>query len=118
MAAGAADGSGGFARRGGRSGMRPTFGTVSSANGTSLVVKTSGDVTVTVTLSDSTQITDDSGATASASSIKVVDTIAAFGTASSDGSSVTATRVRLNPAFGGGGGSQQTQPDSSGAVTN
>jgi cytoskeletal protein RodZ len=113
---GTTGGAGGFSGRGGRMGMRPTFGTVSSISGSNLTVTTDASTTVTVTLSSSTQITDGNGATATAGSIKTGDTIAAFGTTSSDGATITATRIRLNPAFGGAGGGNP-QPGQSGAST-
>lgn len=95
-------GGGGFRRGGGG-----TFGTVSSINGTtSMVVQDSRTGTsTTVNFSSSTTVTDGSSSS-SLSAIATGDTVVVMGTKASDGS-VTATRVLLNPSFGGGGAPAQ-----------
>ena len=99
-AAGGGFGSGqgaGFRRGGGG-----TFGQVTSINGTtSMVVQDSRTGTsVTVSLSGNPTITD-AGASSSLSAIATGDTVVVMGTKASDGS-VAATRILLNPSFGGG----------------
>jgi hypothetical protein len=94
-----------------RFGGRPTLGTVSSLSGSTLVVKTSS-ADVTVDLTSSTMITN-GGSAASVSDIATGDTVAVIGTAASDGT-VTATRVLLNPSFGGASSGSSSSSSSNG----
>jgi hypothetical protein len=89
---------GGFAGARGQ-GRRPTLGTVTSFDGTTIIMTNSqSGATTKVTVSASTQVTDSSGNAASATDIKTGDTVSAFGTTGSDGT-VSATRIRLNPTI-------------------
>jgi hypothetical protein len=96
---GTSAGPGGGFRRGGGG----TFGQVTSIDGTtSMVVQDSRTGTsVTVSLTGNPTVTD-AGATSSLSSIATGDSVVVMGTKASDGT-VTATRILLNPSFGGGG---------------
>jgi hypothetical protein len=94
---GGAGGAGG----GGRFSGSHSIGTVSAISATSITVTpTSGATAVTYTINSSTAITD-SGQTVSYSDIQTGDTVLV--TASSSTSTV-ATRILVNPSFGGFGG--------------
>jgi hypothetical protein len=85
-----------FAERFGQNGqtMRPVTGQIVSVGSDTMTVKLSDGSTKIVILSSSTSI--NKAATGSASDLKTGETIAAFGTANSDGS-ITAQSVQLNP---------------------
>jgi len=97
-----ANGSGGFGGGGGRfSGQRPTIGSVTAISATSITVQDSRTgSSVTLSITSSTQITDN-GQTVAASDIQTGDTVLV--TASTSSSS-QASRILVNPSFGGGGG--------------
>jgi hypothetical protein len=99
----------------GAAGERPTFGTVASVSGNTIVVtnsRTGANVTVNVT--SATTYTNSSGAAASLADVTAGTTVAAIGSAGSDGA-IAATRILINPSFGGGpaGGGAGTGPDGS-----
>lgn len=99
-----ADGQSGFGgARGSRSGGRPTFGTVSSLSGSTLVVTDSAGTAKNVTLTATTTYTSGDGSTtATQADLTAGTSVAAFGTAATDGT-VTATRIIINPSAPGGG---------------
>ena len=96
-------GAGHFGRFGGQ---RPTFGTVSAVSSTSITVSSVSGSSNTYSITSSTTITDQ-GQSASASSIQTGDTVAVIPSSSS---SSQASRIIVNPSFGGfgGGGGSQT----------
>lgn len=103
----------GFGGQSRRSGNRPTFGTVNSISGNTMVVTSRSGTSVNVSLADNPAITDGTGATSSISAIATGDTVIVTGTAGSDGT-ITATQIRLNPTFGGGAGGGANNSSSSG----
>lgn len=92
--------SGGSGGGGGRfSGQRPTIGSVTAISATSITVQDSRTgSSVTLSITNSTQITDN-GQTVAASDIQTGDTVLV--TASTSSSS-QASRILVNPSFGGG----------------
>jgi len=89
---------GGYSRGFGGVRRGRVFGTVDSLNGTtSMVVKTNGGSTVTVSFSANPIVLDANGNTVAASTIKPGDNVVVAGTPQSDGS-IVAQQVRLNPA--------------------
>ena len=100
-------GSGGFGGGGRFGGQRPVFGTVASVSGDTITVNnTRSGQTETVNVTSSTTYSDGSGGGASESLASISDgtTIAATGTTTNG--TMTATRIIVNPSFGGfsGGG--------------
>jgi hypothetical protein len=96
-AAGGGTGQGGFGAAGGRRfGGRPVLGTVATISGTTLTVTLQDGSTKTVTLTGTTTYTNGDGSSASVAGVTAGVTVAAFGTAASDGS-ITATRIIINP---------------------
>ncbi len=77
--------------------FRPVMGEIISQDDKSITVKLSDGSSKIVLLSDNTTFNKTTDATKT--DLKVGDTIAAFGTASSDGS-IVATSIQLNPVFG------------------
>jgi hypothetical protein len=93
-------GSGGYS--GGFGGQRPTFGTVAAISSTSISVQDSrSDTNETLAITSSTTITDN-GQSVSASDIQTGETVAVF--ASSTNSS-QASKILVNPSYGGGNSS-------------
>jgi len=102
---------GGF---GGRFSGSRTIGTVSAISATSITVTpASGSSAVTYTINSSTVISD-SGQTVSYTDIQTGDTV--FVSASSSTSTI-ATRILVNPSFGGFGGGGGTGGGSGGTTT-
>ena len=93
-------------------GRRGTIGTVATISGTAMTVTTMSGSTVTVSLANNPTVTDSSGNASTDSAIAVGDTVLVTGATGSDGT-VRATRVRLNPSFGGGAPSAGTRSSSS-----
>lgn len=82
-------------------GQRPELGTVKTVNGKTFTMDLNG-TTKTVTITDSTKFIGDS-----ATSVSAGDKVIVFG-ATGDNNTVTATRIAVNPTFGG---QQQSAPD-------
>lgn len=103
-------GNGQFGERGGtgRMGQRPVVGVITAVNGSTLTINSSG-TSKTVNVSNSTTYVGDGGNTP-----KVGDSIAVFGTANGD--TVTATRISLNPSFGGRGAGNDSPIPSGGGT--
>jgi len=105
-----------FAAMGGVRRQGGGIGTVSAISSTSITVtsqRTNTDKTYTI--NSSTTITNN-GQTASVSDIQTGDMVIVVPTSST---SNTASRILVNPSFGGGfGGGTQTAPDSSSGQTN
>lgn len=99
--------------RGGRfGGARPIFGTVTSISGTTMTITSQTGNTVTVLLAGNPTISNN-GASASVSDIATGASVAVVGTAGTDGT-IAATRILLNPSFGGGQPAAPTQTTPSG----
>jgi hypothetical protein len=98
--------SGGYGSR--FSGQRPVFGSVTSVSPTSISIQDSQTgTTVTLSITSSTTITDN-GQSSTVSTIQPGETVAAMAS-SSDSSQ--ASRILINPSYGGG--SDNTNPTSS-----
>jgi len=81
-------------------GQRPTFGQVTAINTTSITVQNQSGTNTTLAITSATAISDN-GQTVTSSDIKVGDTVAVVAN-SSDSSQ--ASRILVNPSFGGGSG--------------
>ncbi|HUD10624.1 MAG TPA: hypothetical protein VMR28_03045 [Candidatus Saccharimonadales bacterium] len=97
---------------GGRSsGERPIFGQVTAISSSSISVQDSRTgSTSTLGITSSTTITD-GGQSVSYTDIQTGDTVAVI---SNSSSTADATRILVNPSFGGGGGGSPQSPSSSG----
>jgi len=104
-------GFGGFG--GGRFSGSRTVGTVSTISSTSITVQPQNGSAKTYTINGSTVISDN-GSTVSYSSIKNGDTVFVI---SGSSTSTVATRILVNPSFGGFGGGGNT-PTPNGSSTN
>ena len=94
-------GAGGAGRFGGANGAnRPVMGQIISADSKSITVKLADGSSKIVLFTGSTSI--NKADTATSSDLKSGETVAAFGTANSDGS-VTASNIQLNPQMRGFG---------------
>ncbi|MGC1177047.1 MAG: hypothetical protein WA843_03155 [Candidatus Saccharimonadales bacterium] len=88
---------GGFGgRRGGFNGQRPTFGAVTAVSSTSITIKDQNDTSTTLAITANTVVTNNRQA-GSIGDIQVGDTVAVIAGGSN------ASRILLNPRFGGGG---------------
>lgn len=89
-------------------GFRPVTGQIVSSDNNSITVKMNDGSSRIVLISQNTSI--NKAATASATDLKVGDTVAVFGQTNSDGS-VTAQNIQLNPKlYGTQGNNNQNQP--------
>ena len=90
-----------------RNRARPAIGTVSGVSGTSITVQTQDGTTKTFTVTSATEVTDN-GAASAIANVQTGDTVAVIVSTTNTNQ---ATRILLNPSFGGGfgGGSQATQ---------
>ncbi len=91
---------------GGQYGGSHIFGQVSSVNGQTFVLQSSSGTSYTVTITSSTVFADGS----SASQIATGNTVIVSGQVGSS-DAVSATRIIINPSFGGGLGSGTNQAD-------
>lgn len=102
---------GGFGQ--GLNGQTPVFGTVQSISGSNIMVQNQQGNTVTVIVNSSTQYRQNRQS-AQLSAIQNGDRIVAIGKQNSDGS-ITATRISINPSFGGGSGASGSSNSSGSA---
>ncbi len=99
--------------RGSGGGMRPVAGQITSTGNGTITIKLSDGSSKIVLISGSTTINKTNPGAVSDLTTGV--TVAAFGTANSDGS-VTATNVQINPAARMGGGTGASQSGSQGTA--
>jgi len=106
---------GGFGSGGRRfSGQRPTFGQTTAISSSSITVATNSGSSMTFAITSSTVITDN-GQKTSASNITVGETVAVIANSSNTDQ---ASRILVNPSFGGYGPSSSSNNTTAPAITN
>lgn len=104
---------GGFGRFGGRlpNGASATFGSIDSISGQTITITAQDGSSKKIDFSSSTTISQDRQP-AQSSDLQTGERIAAIGQTNSDGS-IQATRIIINPGFGGSGNSGGQAPPTS-----